>query len=851
MNTPRPTERRPTTTARSAACALAFAMLILARPAPALTVHYHRPDADYAGWTLWTWDSAANRGGRSVEPARQNDYGLVFEFDAKQIPSQRIGLLPRKGNFERKDRWDRFWSPDLGPEIWLVSGLEPVFATQEAIPTRVLDARLVERNKIALRLFVPRGQPAPDPGGIRVVDPVGDRVLPHTTKPQPHAPHTTAFPLVLHLDEPVPWDEAPLLHITVPGLPEAAVDPGPLLDSPTLVPLVPMGAFAEDSTTGFRTWAPTASAVELLLYDAPSGSTPRTAPMARGERAVWSCTTPDAPPGSFYMFRVSRRTAHSTEVHEISDPWARCVVNSHGRGIVVGPTPPVQPGPRFDPADAVIYELHVRDMTVDPRSGVAAKGLYLGLAEHGTTLDGKGDIRTALDHITELGVNVVQIMPVHEFEGGEHGYNWGYKTSHFFAPERSYASGNDDISPVIELKELVRTLHQAGIKVVLDVVLNHTAESDPGIFLNFNGLAPHHFYRVRHDGTYWNGSGVGNEFRSETPMARRYFVDCLKYWVEEYGVDGFRFDLLGLTDLDTIRETVRTLRAIRPDVLLYGEPWGGGQSPIRITSKGDQRGAGFAVFNDDFRNVMRGNPFAAEEPGFVQGFGDLHAARNVIRGSIDTFTDAPTESINYLAAHDNRTFWDRLVSTTRNSLGVDDRERERMNRLGALVLLTSQGIPFLHAGIEMRRTKGGNDNSYNAGDDVNMIRWRRKAEHRELFDYYRGLIALRRTHPVFRLRTADEVRQRLRFLDELDLPLPGGCLGYRLDGKGTGDAWSKALVLLNPTPEVVVFHIPPGPWTVAVDDQHARDPAPAETARTITNTTLTIPRRSGTILFHR
>lgn len=830
---------------------LIFLMLILARHAPALTVHYHRIDGDYAGWSLWTWDDAANGGGSAVQPVARDDFGLVFELDDEHLASQRIGLLPRKGDFERKDRWDRFWSPDSGAEIWIVSELEPVFATREEIPAGILDARVEALDRIRLRVFVPPGRDRPTIDAVRILDPVGDRVLAHRIEPIPARRDSTSRTYDLHLEQPVPWEEAPLLHVAAPGFSEAAVDPGPLLDSPELVPEAAMGAFIEDGTTIFRTWAPTAFGVDLCLYAHPVGGDPTIIPMQRGGRGMWTCASPDAPEGTFYMFRVSRRTPRDMEIREVSDPWARCVTDSHGRGIVVGPMPPVASGPRFDPAEAVIYELHVRDMTIDPRSGVVARGRYLGLTERGTTLDAMGAVSTALDHIVDLGVNVVQIMPVHEFEGGEEDYNWGYKTSHFFAPERSYASGRYDLSPVVELRELIGAFHRVGIKVVLDVVLNHTAESDPGIFLNFNGLAPHHFYRVRDDGSYWNGSGVGNEFRSETPMARRFFIDCLVYWVEEYGVDGFRFDLLGLTDLETIHEAVRALRAIRPDILLYGEPWTGGDTPIRAMSKGDQRGAGFAVFNDDYRDIMRGNPFVPGEPGFVQGFGDLDAVRNAIRGSIDTFAESPQESINYLAVHDNRTFWDRLVSTTRDVPGIDDAERERMNRLGALVLLTSQGIPLLHAGMEIRRTKGGNDNSYDAGDEVNMIRWRWKVEHESLFDYYRGLVALRRRHPVFRLRTAAEVRQRLRFLDELDIRLPAGCLGYHLDAAGTGDPWAEAIVLLNPTPEVVVFHLPPGSWTIAVDDRQAHDPLAAEDARTVANSTVMVPRRSGMILFRR
>ncbi len=827
--------------------AIAGAMLISSQ-APALTVHYHRRDGRDAGWSLWAWDAVCNCNGFEVSPAERDAFGPIFRIPEEKIPSERLGLLPKRGDWETKDPWDRIWTPGLGPEIWILSDRPEILTEPPQLKQGILRACWTARDRLVFALEVGVRPETMTPETVRIVSvDSGEPAEIRNIRPGDDLLGPQRL-FRVELEEPTLDRSRLFFRVEIRGIGTRWVDLAALLDSEELVPEVPLGAFVEEDRTVIRTWAPAAEAVDLLLYDSARGAGGKGVGMTPRPRGVWETVLEEPLPNRFYMFRVRHRGPEGERILECSDPWARCVVDSHGRGIIVPPTPAVERGPAFDPAEAIIYELHVRDMTIDPHSGVGAPGKYIGLAETGTTLDGRGTVATALDHIRELGVNVVQIMPVQEFENDERFYNWGYKTSHFFSPERWYATGADDISPVIELKQLVRTLHEAGIKVVLDVVFNHTAESDPSIVLNFNGLAPDHFYRVRDDGTYWNGSGVGNEFRSESPMGRRFMIDCLRYWTEEYGIDGFRFDLLGLTDLETIREISSELHRIRPDILLYGEAWAAGETPIRVTTKGDQRNLGFGVFNDDFRNALRGTPFDPRARGFLQGASNRDDIRPLLRGSIDTFAARPTESINYLACHDNRTFWDRLLSTTEGDPSVDDAERERMDRLGAVILLTSQGIPFLHAGMEIRRTKGGDDNSYDAGDAVNRIRWQWKQDHADLFEYYRGLVRLRRDHPIFRMPTAEMIRDNMHFLDELQFELPEGCLGYRLLRGPTADPWSEVLVLLNPTASVAIFPIPAGTWSVAVDDRRVAPPDPDASLATIVGSLAEVPRRSALVL---
>jgi pullulanase len=288
--------------------------------------------------------------------------------------------------------------------------------------------------------------------------------------------------------------------------------------------------------------------------------------------------------------------------------------------------------------------------------------------------------------------------------------------------------------------------------------------------------------------------------------------------VTEYQVDGFRFDLLGLIDLETLQQVVRELRAIDPHLLIYGEPWAGGATAIEISDKGKQRGRGWAVFNDHFRDALKGNVFNARATGFVQSGTNLETVKLGIRGAIDDFTDSPLEAINYVECHDNHTLWDRLVISTADHAGVNDADRRAMDKLAAAVLFTSQGIPFIQCGQEFLRSKGGDSNSYNKPDAVNMIRWRQKAANYDLYEYYRGLIELRLAHPLFRLRTKEEVRRAVKFLDsDLGLLVPEACIAYQVEDVTGEDGWARALVLLNPRAASVEFNLPPGRWQIFGD----------------------------------
>jgi len=583
----------------------------------------------------------------------------------------------------------------------------------------------------------------------------------------------------------------------------------------------PLGAIYAPERTTFRVWAPTANQITLHLYEAPVGGRAKLFAMQKHEDGCWETTILDDLRGAYYTYTAKGDDPRFNPHHEVVDPYATAITNFDGRGIVVCDETPVADRPLFPASEAIIYEVHLRDFTIDPDAGIQRRGKYLGLAESGTHLTGRLDVTTGLDHLVELGVNVVQLLPISEFHNNksEDEYGWGYDVVHHFSPDGWYATERFDARRVREVKQMVDALHRRGIRVTLDVVFNHTFEAIvQGRVYSFEGLVPGYYYRLQQDGSYWNGSGVGNEFRTEAPMVRRYIVDCLRHWVTEYKVDGFRFDLMGLVDHETLQLITRKLHAIDPNLLIYGEPWAGGTTPIQVTQKGSQRGQGWAVFNDHFRDAVKGNVFHARERGFAQAGVNLHGLKLGIRGSVDDFTDSPMEAVNYVECHDNHTLWDRLVISTIDDASIKDADRRAMDKLAAVVLFTAQGIPFIQAGQEFLRTKGGDHNSYNKPDAVNMIRWREKADHRDVYEYYQGLIALRHAHPLFRLETAEEVCRAVKFFDDqLGLAVPPGCAAYLIEDVTGKDEWSRAVVILNPNAKMVELTLPDGEWQVFGD----------------------------------
>ena len=596
--------------------------------------------------------------------------------------------------------------------------------------------------------------------------------------------------------------------------------------------------------SSFRLWAPSAERVRLRLYGAGEGGGPLlTQSMDASSDGTWTAELPGDRKGLFYTFGIFYDGRWLSETPGVR---AKAVGVNGDRAAIVdlretdpeGWEKDLRP-PMSSPTDIVIYEMHHRDLSIAPDSGVKHKGKYLALTEEGTR-SAEG-LATGLDHLKELGVTHVHLLPSFDFGSIDESrlqdgvYDWGYDPKNYFVPEGSYAT--DPYDPAVrirEFKQMVRSLHRNGIRVVMDAVYNHTHRTEES---NFSLTVPGYYYRHEADGSFPDATGCGNETASERAMMRRLIVDAVCYWAEEYHVDGFRFDLMGVHDIGTMNEVRRALDRIDPSILLYGEGWTAARSPLdeslRAVKRAGPRLPRIAVFDDDLRDALRGGWGDSTEPGFVSGKSGLD--RNVRFGVVgatahfqvgfDSSGDSPVaygghsaETINYVSCHDDLSLVDKLRASAPE--GMTEEELVRFDKLAQTVVLTAQGIPSLFAGEEMLRTKGGVSNSHDSPDRVNRIDWSFKADHKDVFDYYRGLIALRRTHPAFRLATAAEIERHLRFLDTGDTHV----VAYMLVDHAGDDPWREILVVYNGARAEKRVRIPPGDWhAVCLDGRIASE----------------------------
>lgn len=589
--------------------------------------------------------------------------------------------------------------------------------------------------------------------------------------------------------------------------------------------------------TRFSLWAPTADEVRLMLYnEGEGGHAYRTVSMEAGEEGVWHTTVAEDLLGKFYTFNVKTGDRWLGDTPGI---FAKAVgVNGHRAAIIdLRSTDPEgwaddRRPPLRSAADVVIYEMHHRDFSISPASGIEHKGKFLALTEAGTR--SPEGLATGIDHLRELGVTHVHLLPSYDYASidetrlDENRYNWGYDPLNYNVPDGSYAT--DPYRPDVrirEFKQMVQALHQAGIRVILDVVYNHTFSIDGS---NFERTAPGYFYRQRPDGTYADASACGNETASDRPMMRKYIVESVLHWAREYHIDGFRFDLMGIHDIRTMNEVRAALTALDPSIIVYGEGWAA-QAPQlpqdSLAMKANTyRMPGIAAFSDEMRDALRG-PFNDNKQGaFLAGlpggeesikFGIVGAVQHpqVCNDSVNysqaPWAGEPTQMISYVSCHDDMCLVDRLRASIP---GIKDDELARLDKLAQTAVLTSQGIPFIYAGEEVMRDKKGVHNSFQSPDSINAIDWSRKAMHADVFAYYKGLIQLRKNHPAFRLGSAELVRRHLEFL-----PVEGkNLVAWRLKEHAGGDRWEDIVVMLNSRREPARVAVPQGVYTVVCRD---------------------------------
>lgn len=594
----------------------------------------------------------------------------------------------------------------------------------------------------------------------------------------------------------------------------------------------PLGPDYTPGGTCLRLWAPTAEAVTVTLYHkGDGGAVLDTKPLVRGAQGVWSVWLPGEQHGRYYTFAVTVDGI----TRETGDPYARAAGVNGVRSMIVDLARTAPSGwerdvrPNIPPAQRAVWEVSVRDFSQDAASGVrlAWRGKYMAFTQQGTTLHGDGIHPTCLNYLKRLGVKYVQLMPIFDFGSVDEAkpllrqYNWGYDPTNFNVPEGSYST--DPTRGEVrtrECREMIAALHAAGIGVVMDVVYNHTYRTENPL----NSTVPYYFFRQNPDGSFSNGSGCGNEFASERPMARRYLIDSILYWAKEYHIDGFRFDLMGLYDAESIN-AVRTALDSLPggrDILLYGEPWQGGASQLH---RYEANKANLAMLNervgifcDDTRDAIKGGCFDAREPGYVEGkpgsFWDIGAAVAAWCRSDRLPPHAPSQIVSYVSAHDNFTLWDKLlcVRYEKPEFTARDTVALAQNRLAAGIYLTSFGLPFMQAGEEFARTKKGVGNSYRSSPALNRLDWNRAEQYHALVDYYRGLLALRAAFP--RLGSTDRhAPEALQFF-ALEQPLVGWMLPAVW---GDGAAWSALCVFYNPTDTACTVSLPAGQWKLLSD----------------------------------
>jgi pullulanase len=584
-----------------------------------------------------------------------------------------------------------------------------------------------------------------------------------------------------------------------------------------------LGVLYTKEKTNIRIWAPSAIEVELRIYEKSTvGEAIRIDQFFKAENGIWTISLHGDLKGYYYTIRVN----DGDWLNETPGVDARAVGMNGHRGLIFNPEETNPEGWLTDqrventnPVDAIIYELHVRDFSISQSSGIKNKGKFLAFTENGTLSPKR--LTTGTDHLKELGITHVHLLPVNDFltvdeNAPDQSYNWGYDPQNFNAPEGSYSTDPNSTSRISELKMLVQSLHQAGIGVILDVVYNHTAFTRRSCF---NQTVPGYYYRQKADGTFSNASGCGNELATDRTMVRKYILDSLQYWVTEFHLDGFRIDLMGIYDIDTMNQIRAKMDSISPSIILYGEGWTADESPLpenfRAIKTSVSRLNRIAVFNDDFRDGIKGHNFNPRSKGFVSGqtveeetikFGIAGACFHpqIVYGYVEQskspWAKEPWQCVNYASCHDNYTLYDKLVMSCPEA---SEDELNRMVMMAGALVLTSQGIPFLHAGVEMARTKLGDHNSYKSPDRINQIDWNRKSTFLEIFKYYQNLIRLRKNHPAFRMTSSVQIREHLIFSEDYR----PGVASYVLVNHANDDDWRTILVVFNGNTQSINFPI--------------------------------------------
>lgn len=843
---------------------------ILSKDGFKVVIHYHRFD-DYDGWNVWAWPK--NMDGAAYQFDGEDEYG---KFCTVTVPKDttELGLIVRLREWEAKDTDDdRFFDLSTATKdkdgtihIYLLQGDKKMYKDKNEIDLapKFLKAYFVHNKEIVVQTTLPF-----DTSDVSLVNEfvVTDE-------------NGTSYPLLkIWSDElkkvtnasVIMKEKLDLSHtytVSLKGFGSYPVSMGQAFDTADFTDLYTyngddLGAVYTKDSTKLRVWAPTAGTVSVNLYDKGDGDCLiDSVPMEKDVNGTWILTLTGDYQGIYYTYLVTV----NGETKEAVDPYARTTGVNGQRAMIVdldGTDPDgftTETKPEYsNRTDAVIYELHVRDFSMDKESGSSYPGKFMAFTETGTK--NSAGLSTGVDYLKALGITHLHLMPSFDYasvdETRSDQFNWGYDPENYNVPEGSYSTDPyNGAVRVNEFKQMVMSLHQNGLRVVMDVVYNHTSATENS---NLNKIVPDYYYR-KDGGVFSDASGCGNETASERAMVRKYIVDSVVYWATEYHVDGFRFDLMGIHDIETMNAVREALNQIDPSILIYGEGWTGGSSTLdeakRAMKKYTYKLNDIAAFCDDLRDGIKGSVFNATEAGFATGalslsdtikFGVVAATQHdqvdysKVNYSKESWAKEPGQCINYVSAHDNLALWDK-INTSNASDSYED--KVAMNNLCAAIVLTSQGIPFFQAGEEMLRTKpsestagGFDDNSYKSSDAVNSLKWGNLGQVKDITEYYQGLIAFRKSQSALRMTTTEEINKNLKFVDTGN----ENVVAYTIT---SDDSTQQLFVVYNPNKEAVMVDLPQGSWGVYVDKSHAG----TEKVRDITDNKVSVDSISCIVL---
>ncbi|RDI45585.1 type I pullulanase [Falsibacillus pallidus] len=795
-------------------------------------LHYHRYDQKYDGWNLWMWNPEHD--GQRVNFTGEDSFGKVAELNLDDADGiQKLGFIVRKsvdGNdWSAKDiDHDRFitrFNEDGTAEVWLVQGQESVYQDPGFVDLNpvITQASMDGFNQITLETNVPFSL-KDSAESIKLDGAEIEKITPYNAEDVDLLNKVRIFTKEN-------LDLSKSYKISMDGYGEKEVVLGKVIRSKEFDDQFYydgwLGNQYQKNKTDFTLWAPTASEAHLVVYKDTSSNEATEFPMKKGKKGTWTAGLKGDQDGLVYTYKVKIGGAWTEAV----DPYVRAATINGDRGVVVNLD---NTNPKHwnnheaklpNPEDAIIYEAHVRDLSISPDSGIEHKGKFLGMTDKNTK--GTEGNATGLSYIKKLGVTHVQFLPIFDFNSVDETkldqpqYNWGYDPKNYNVPEGSYSTDPaDPYKRITELKSMIQALHDNQLRVIMDVVYNHVFNANQS---NFQKLVPGYYFRFNEDGSFANGTGVGNDTASERKMMRKFIVDSVSYWAKEYHMDGFRFDLMGIHDTKTMNEVRHALNKIDPSIIVLGEGWDL-NTPLDPALKADQKNAedmpGVAHFNDSIRDAIKGSVFDDSDKGFVNGKAGVEdILKQGIEGGIHypdsmaTYRD-PEQVINYAEAHDNLTLWDKLQLTNPES---DTETLKQMHKLASSILLTSEGIPFIQAGQEFMRTKNGDHNSYQSPDSVNQLDWNRAAEFHSEVDYFKGLIDLRKHYQSFRMTTAAAIEKNLNFMDA-----PDRVVAYSLNAKALHDKAKEIVVIHNANEEGQLVSLPQNAaWHLLVDGQQA------------------------------